>query len=547
MSQSSRAMAMDGMDLARSCHGNHLCVQWLAFLTRMLRSRPKLAPSYGWPEVQACADGLQVLELHKGQLLLQVNGDRKRPNWLSRAINPRQKAHPPVALIDAWSTAVGNQEIWDNMLPTFNWLVHVPQRALVLPTGIVMTSAPLTVLDLSGGCCRPAAPVSAKALATMHRHRKPLPRWVRTSKLEDLAHEAVNATEYEWLYVCQHHHGSTYFHGLAEGTPRLLWGLNLIRNMTQIRVLTSAKVVTQVMDVLGLSGRAVLWTGNVMYARKLTIPPNNPYQSPSPSRTKGGRKMWGAMLRYIRTELIGTHVASRAQHPATCCRVVVVHRAATRRNARAMLNADELTAVLTHIVGADSLMEWPAGGTLAQAVREWSTARLAIVPHGAGTTNIMFMPPNSTVVEILAVEQRGRVYKTLADFLGHRYIVCMYNRTDAAYMSQIPSVTGDSFVLNMPSFLRCLQKNLYGPRAPAVLPWSDAASLRFNQVIEKMSVPNRINPTGKADALRPNTVVKARPVRSQKRAFRSQKPLRSRKMLKRPSSKKRSISEPRTS
>ena len=214
---------------------------------------------------------------------------------------------------------------------------------------------------------------------------------------------------------------------------------------------------------------------------------------------------------------------SKVQHPAACCRVVVVHRAATKKNARAMLNADELTSVLTHIVGADSLIEWPAGGTLAEAVKEWSTTRLAIVPHGAGTTNIMFMPPNSTVVEIIAVQQKGRVYQTLAKFLGHRYIVCPYNRTDPTYMSQIPSVTGDSFVLNMPSFLQCLQKNLYGSKAPAVSPLGDAATSRLHNMI-KMSLTHSspdhkmVQASLSTGSLQSNMVVKAIPFRGKKKS-----------------------------
>ena len=136
----------------------------------------------------------------------------------------------------------------------------------------------------------------------------------------------------------------------------------------------------------------------------------------------------------------------------------------------------------------------------------------------------MFMPPDSTVVEIIAVQQKGRVYQTLAKFLGHRYIVCPYNRTDPTYMSQIPSATGDSFVLNMPSFLQCLQKNLCGSKAPAVSPLGDAATSRLYNM-NKMSLTvthsSPVHKMGKASlstgSLQSNMVVKAIPFRGKKK------------------------------
>merc|ERR1712070_590934 len=83
-----------------------------------------------------------------------------------------------------------------------------------------------------------------------------------------------------------------------------------------------------------------------------------------------------------------------------------------------------------------SLTEWPpTGTTLAQARREWSSVNIAIAPHGAGLTNMLFMPQGSTIIEIIAEGQTGRVYGTLAQTLGHTYVGCYYNRTEPAVLT----------------------------------------------------------------------------------------------------------------
>ena len=191
--------------------------------------------------------------------------------------------------------------------------------------------------------------------------------------------------------------------------------------------------------------------------------------------------MWPAMLRSMRRTLTkGSSNANHLQGDASC-RVMVVRRDASRRmNARAMLNADELSSAIGYIIGGKPYIkgvyglkptcEWLPGGTLAQAVRTWSTARLVIAPHGAGSTNLLFMPPGSTIVEIIRSDQKGRVYKKLAQISGHYYMKCTYNLKDAAFRPQLVGTqrTGDNFILNLPWFLRCLQRGFMHRNAQRV-------------------------------------------------------------------------------
>ena len=93
-----------------------------------------------------------------------------------------------------------------------------------------------------------------------------------------------------------------------------------------------------------------------------------------------------------------------------------------------MLNHDEMMLVLRQIVlpPTATISEFPPSADLKTAAQMWRDADVAIVPHGAGTTNILFMRPNSTVVEILRKGQTGRVYGGLAKALGHTYHACIY-------------------------------------------------------------------------------------------------------------------------
>ena len=75
---------------------------------------------------------------------------------------------------------------------------------------------------------------------------------------------------------------------------------------------------------------------------------------------------------------------------------------------------------------------------------------------------MVFMPPNSTIFEIVADEQRGRVYQGLAVSLGHRYVECLYNRTVARARSQLGFARNSpytSFVLDVPWFLERIRKS----------------------------------------------------------------------------------------
>ena len=151
--------------------------------------------------------------------------------------------------------------------------------------------------------------------------------------------------------------------------------------------------------------------------------------------------------------------------------MIVVRRTATRDHygSRAMLNHGELMFMLRTLVLPVhvKLTEWPADGTVTQAVNSWARHDVAVVTHGAGTVNIMFMPMGSTVIEIAAQGQKGMVYGKLAAVLGHHYILCRYSRN--GYGTQnlslplhmqtiVRSKATTAYRYDMNAFLRCTSK-----------------------------------------------------------------------------------------
>ena len=113
--------------------------------------------------------------------------------------------------------------------------------------------------------------------------------------------------------------------------------------------------------------------------------------------------------------------------------VIVVRRSSGATSGRrAVVNHDELMFILRYVLLDEpvKLSEWPPDATLSRALHVWSQADAAVCPHGAGTTNMLFMPRGSTIIEIIAEGQHGRVYGSMATMLGHKYVPCVYRRNE---------------------------------------------------------------------------------------------------------------------
>ena len=99
--------------------------------------------------------------------------------------------------------------------------------------------------------------------------------------------------------------------------------------------------------------------------------------------------------------------------------------------ARKVVNIEQLTKRLQEVypivefvlLAESSLSEW----TLAQYAEMFCNARGLIGGHGAGLTNMFWLPPSNEhrktfLVEIIREGQLGRVYGTMARNLGFSYV-----------------------------------------------------------------------------------------------------------------------------
>ncbi|MEO1526619.1 MAG: glycosyltransferase family 61 protein [Planctomycetota bacterium] len=118
-------------------------------------------------------------------------------------------------------------------------------------------------------------------------------------------------------------------------------------------------------------------------------------------------------------------------------RVFISRRRATRRR---LINEADLQSVLANH-GIQSVetdrMPW------AEQVRLFASTRQLISTHGAGLTNMLFMPPGGDVIEIRdGVEPTTNCYLTLAGVCGHR-IAYVYSTKQGTRSNHHADVTVD--------------------------------------------------------------------------------------------------------
>ena len=165
-------------------------------------------------------------------------------------------------------------------------------------------------------------------------------------------------------------------------------------------MLHTSLFVEQLLQATGLFGRGVHMDASSVFARRLTVPPSMTFSA--------------AHAPLVLHSLAEACLAGIAPAPPSAPALLVVRRSALGvSGGRAVLNHDELLLGLKQRLPDANIEEYPPGATLTAAARQWRRAQLAICPHGAGCTNMLFMPRHSTVVEILHHHQKGRVVLAL--------------------------------------------------------------------------------------------------------------------------------------
>ena len=59
-----------------------------------------------------------------------------------------------------------------------------------------------------------------------------------------------------------------------------------------------------------------------------------------------------------------------------------------------------------------------SGGTAREQAQLMATHGVLVSPHGAGLVNIMYMPPNSAIIELFPYHIDHNLYATLATLMG---------------------------------------------------------------------------------------------------------------------------------
>ena len=175
--------------------------------------------------------------------------------------------------------------------------------------------------------------------------------------------------------------------------------------------------------------------------RRLTIPPAA--EKVPGGMDARGRDHFYALRRWQRSLLRASiTVAERADAASAAGSrdvgtVLVLQRLPSRgtRPGRAILNHDELVLALRRVFRERQVRTFPpeARPILEQA-RIWNRAHLVVAPHGAGLSNMLFMPDEARVLELKRWRAKGpwRIYSGLAEQLHLRYGGCSFQVGDVA-------------------------------------------------------------------------------------------------------------------
>ena len=465
----------------------------------------------GWPRTQLELTGLgraRSLQVWSRAKFQSIASNATSYSWAELELAQKKGRVPPALQLmdplEAADEALAAELSRSARGSAFLAAVSVDHPCIVLPSyGIVIVaSSPPIILDLAGGCCRPSAPIQREQLVQAHKAKLGKAwwqsLWVRTGSLLALANEVTDRTVvHRWLLPVFHAHSSSFFHAFAECGYKLMWSLRLLRTHPEIRVMHGSKFVGELLGILGLPDRGFHASGlNPAFAGRLSMPPSLTADYPlyaGPAM----RSLAGAVR-----ALSGLRSATKPSPVPSAPAVLIVRRGAgARHGGRAMLNHDELVLGLRQLLPSTvTLKEFPPEGMpIVAAASVWSQAHVAICPHGAGCTNMIFMPTNSTIFEIIADGQTGRVYQGLAVSLGHRYVECLYNRAVARARSQLGFARNSpytSFVLGVPWLLdRIRESGILKKLPPARPPLDRKAKPTRGPVL-----PAR--PTRKASSLR---------------------------------------------
>jgi hypothetical protein len=197
-----------------------------------------------------------------------------------------------------------------------------------------------------------------------------------------------------------------YFHWLADVLPRLLTIKERLNGLVLLlpNKYKELEFVRASLKPFIIGSVEYIEPGEVLSVRKLIVP----------SQTAPSGHYNEELIREVRNLLVGFYATETHETPAE--RIYISRRLAPKRR---ILNEDEVVEVLQQfnfrIVRAEE-------HSFAEQVKIASQARYLVSNHGAGLTNMLFMMPGTSVLELrYAGDAVSNCYFTLASALNLNY------------------------------------------------------------------------------------------------------------------------------
>ena len=216
--------------------------------------------------------------------------------------------------------------------------------------------------------------------------------------------------QFEKVVVISQQWGSTYFHFLIEGLPRLVLALEYLERRNERDLggwhVHAGLQLHEVVRVLGFKNPIV--SGGVRATKRVLVPPSTPC---------GGYPYAPGIVRALRGRLwhgLPPHQEERV--------LVVIRRDG---GTRSVSNHAEL---VQHLRSWDltqtRVVEHTGKEPLMEQFGLFAAAMVAVGPHGAGFSNMVVMHPPAAIVELLPTSGANPLnpcYMVLAHNLGLRY------------------------------------------------------------------------------------------------------------------------------
>ena len=215
---------------------------------------------------------------------------------------------------------------------------------------------------------------------------------------------------------------TNYFHFLCDVLPRLLIAkANLGREFRLILPENIAEKYKEAFELFGFNQYTIIKSSELVFVPNLIMPTHvfRPSGVFSPN-----------MLSFL-VDNINHVVANCNSNLGSDFSRIYISR--SKASSRKVLNEDEVLPILLEndfkIVYAEDL-------SFIEQVQMFSSCNILVSPHGAGLTNMLFMPTGSVILELRNnTEAPNNTFLRLAKGIGHKYYYLLSHENNGCFQS----------------------------------------------------------------------------------------------------------------